>query len=471
MAHQQQLPAFTIPEQPTLAPILALHRGHDGYVSFHRKNPETGNHEDLFSIKATDLDGYFPQLLPIFEKDSYFSVNGFYRDGYGYARNAPDGLKLGRAHRQVKDLRWLTCTYTDIDCHNLGIDAGQAIGSIISAQDAGLVPPASMLTRSGRGVWAFWFLHDAKNESTPARAWDEKIRTWCAAQNEISNRFAAVGADAQAKDAARITRIVGSLNTKSSTRVGYWIQASETGKPFVYSLNDLAAFFDIEIKARHPKIQQKVDMLSERGRKGQRGRWLKARKNFERLWELRGGFRPGTRHAAVFVYAAILRSQRLDEGAVWSELWRLYAALHQDDHPFLANDLKATGSGVGPLGPKFGGLRNQTIADMLNVTPDEAAVLDGWPAASRYVDPTKREVETLDRNEKAQRRQWLVKSRVEQLGYVPSLSELAEWLTGRGLDCVAATVANDLKALKIENPRSQQSRKRKRAQKKQRKLL
>jgi len=46
-----------------------------------------------------------------------------------------------------------------MDCHKLGIDTGTAIGSIIRAQDDGIIPPASVLIRSGRGVWAIWLLN------------------------------------------------------------------------------------------------------------------------------------------------------------------------------------------------------------------------------------------------------------------------------------------------------------------------
>ena len=37
---------------------------------------------------------------------------------------------------------------------------GKAIGAVIDAQDQGLIPPASVITRSGRGIWLLWLLQD-----------------------------------------------------------------------------------------------------------------------------------------------------------------------------------------------------------------------------------------------------------------------------------------------------------------------
>jgi hypothetical protein len=194
---------------------------------------------------------------------------------------------------------------------------------------------------------------------------------------------------------------------------------------------------------------------------------LKARKNFERLWELRGTFKMGTRNNAVFVYAAILRSQRLDESAVWCELNRLFRDLEQDKHPFTLADLKDSAK-VGVI--KLGGIRNQTIANMLSVTPDEATMLDGWTAAEKYGQPLS-EDETLNRPEKVLRRRGLIQARIDELGAVPTERELAEYITSQGIYCVPGTIHVDLKALNISNPRRRGRRGRKRARKNQRKLF
>lgn len=466
MAAQQVLPVFSTPDAPDFRPIVQLHRGHDGFVSFHRKNGDEW--ENLFSIKARELDSYFPQLLPTFENDSYYSINGMFRAGHGISPYARE-LGLKRAHRNRDSLRWITSCFVDIDCHSLGIDVGTAVGAIISAQDDGKIPPASMLCRSGRGVWVFWFLRsDDETKSEPVPAFPEKIRLWCNVQCAITRLFGAIGADANARDGARVTRIPGSINSKSGRRVDYWIQADHNGRPFVYTLPDVAAAFDVHLPTRHREVTAVAAVLSLRGRKGQRGRWLKARSNFERLWELRGSFVEGTRNNAVYVYATILQSQRLNDDVVWSECSRLFADLAAGTHPFTFVDfdqaMKAS------AGFRFGGIKNQTIADYLDVTPDEAAVLDNWPPASRFqARLADDQAEKLSRAELQQRRRGLLLSKLAELKAagvtVPPLRDLAAWLTVQGIPTVAVTVGTDLKALGIKNPRKPKRRARSRQRK------
>lgn len=464
---QQVLPVFVDQGGPDFRPIVHLHRGHDGYVSFGRKQDDAW--EDLFSIKARELESYFPQLLPTFETDSYFSINGMYRGGHGVSRHATE-LGLPRAYRKNDGVRWITSCFVDLDCHALGIDVGTAVGHVVNLQDDGVIPPASMLSRSGRGLWAFWFLRSDDQDNEPVRAWSEKIRLWCNIQCAITRVFGDIGADPN-RDAARVTRIPGSINSKSGKRVDHWIQTASNGKPFVYKLGDLAAELNVHLPTRHSAVTAVNAVLSQRGRKGQRGRWIKARSNFESLWELRGTFGEGTRNNAIFVYAMILRSQKLDESDVWAECNRLFAdGMATGSQPFTWLDFEAAMKQS--VGYKFGGMKNQTIADMLVVTPEEAAVLDNWPPASRFnAVATVAEVEKLSRTERAQRRQGLLLKKLAELKAagvtVPPLRDLAAWLTDQGFEAAAATVTSDLKALKIENPR----KRKRRATSRQRKFL
>jgi len=486
MTEQLAFPSFVEPDAPDMKPILLLHRRHDGYVSFHRKDDE-GNHEDLFSVPARTLDGIFPQLSPLFEKDSFFSIHGWYRGGHGDAKHSPGNLYLDnqgrrvplpRAHRKSNDIRWLTCAFADLDYHNLGIDFPTAFGEVIRAQDAGRIPPASLVTRSGRGMWLFWFLigDDGKQ---PVRAWDEKVRLWCNVQRVLGERLAAIGSDAAARDVSRITRIAGSVNSKAETRVAYWIQANQLGKKYNYGLGSLVDFLGVEVPKRNPRIEETSNYLSERGRNGQRGRWLKARKQFERLCELRGTFGEGTRNNAVFVYATILRSlqgdAKIPESTIREEIERLVASFLQSGHPFTRDDMESAlraSPGFGRTG-RFGGITNQKISDMLLVTPDEARVLETWKAASRFLpaSPDSLEEPSLSREEKASRRQRLLKELIDEAGYVPTADTLVAFLEERGLPAARNTVLLDLKALGIKNPRSRKRRRRKVARKNERKLF
>ena len=452
-------PQFTQPGRPDHGPILQMHRRHDGWISFHRKNPGTGQHEDLFSVKARDLDNFFPSMSPLLERDAYFSVNAYYRAGHGFARNSPKDLDLPRAKRGTDALRWLTCCFADIDCHTLGVSTGQAIGAIVDAQDQGRIPPASMLTRSGRGVWVFWFLVDDQDDHKPVRAWPENVRLYVNVQNRIGKEFAAIGADALARDAIRITRVPGSINTKSRRRVDYWIQGDHEGNRFAYRLADLATSLQVRVPKRTPKLDRQVDFLTKRAKSGWRKRWLNARQDFERLWELRGTFAPGTRNAAVFLYVTFLRGLRLDQDGVVSEAWRLFRCLDQPKaDPFEKDDLLSAVKGA----KGASNISNQKIADMLRITPDEANVLKRWPPASCHGGQP--DEPAIPQAERTRRRRALLQAKVRTLTTWPGLKALAKWLTDQGCECTFRTVKRDLEELGIPNPQAKPRRSRRKSE-------
>lgn len=462
---------FTDPDTPDLKPVELLHRHNDGFVSFHRK--VDGQFEDLFSVPARQLDGIFPQLSPLLERDSYFSINAFYRAGYGIARNSPPPLQLNRANRKTESLRWLTACFADLDCHQLGISVGTAIGRIITAQDAGIIPAASMLIRSGRGVWLFWFL--TSETAGLVRAWPDKLQLWCTIQREITSRLADLGADANARDASRITRIAGSINTKAETRVSYWVQANQAGHKYTYTLAELSQFFGITIPPRHPRIEEKRTELSVRGQRGQRGRWLKARQQFDQLWAMRGTFVEGTRNNAVFIYASILRSQQIPEDAVIEEIERLVSCFSGGGEPYTQDEMKSALK-VAKGFPAFGGMRNQTIADMLHITPQESEILETWPAAEVFF-PQQTVFESepkLTRSEAGARRRKILKAHIDRIGCVPTGDDLVDHLQSLGIAAVKKTVLDDLEKAGIQNPRSRKrkiGRRRKRARRNDRKLF
>jgi hypothetical protein len=78
----------------------------------------------------------------------------------------------------------------DIDFYKLGLSLGQAVGSILDAQEQGVVPPASLLMSSGRGVWAFWLLVGEGSEPF-LRAWPENVELYRRVQSRITEVFAA----------------------------------------------------------------------------------------------------------------------------------------------------------------------------------------------------------------------------------------------------------------------------------------
>lgn len=460
---------FIEPDSPSLEPIHLLHRGNDGYITFHSKDDQ-GTLTKHWAIRARDLDGIFPQLSPLLERDAYFSLNAFYRPAHYPARNTPPELGLKGAHRDNDSVRWLTANYVDIDCHALGIKDYDAIASILKFQDEGLIPPASLINRSGRGIWLVWFLASEDGKGLQD-AFPENIQLWAAVQREIGNRLAGIGSDANARDAARIARVPGSINSKSESRVCYWIQANEHGQKYTYTLPSIASFFNVSISRGNRNIESAAsEMQRQKGFTGQRARWKHARDQFGQLWASRGTFGEGMRNNAVLIYTTILQGvQELSQADIQDEVLRLVESFPQEPEPFTLKEMKAAMKAAD--GMKFGKITNQKISDMLHITPQEAEMLKSWKPSRALFSPDHAPDEGLTRGEEQDRRRRALKSLIEKIGGVPPLRDIVGMMSEEfGIDAAPETYKRDLVAIGRKNPRTRKSRKKK-TRKNERKLF
>ena len=460
-------PSIYTPSQPDLNMIRLIHRGHDGYVSFACKNAD-GEYDNIASIPANAMPSMFDQMIPAVEYDGLFGINGMFSPGHVKNEHGlldQHGNPLRKARRRTQDLRWLTAIYADLDCHKLGMEPADVIGEITRLQDADQMPPASIITRSGGGVWLFWLL-TGQDSTNPVRAWPEKVAWWLRIQQAFNKRFAQFGADTQAMDASRVTRIPGSINTKRKfARVGYSVQFAADGTPFTYTMEQLAAWCEVSLEIRQhdrlPGPAGKDPKAVAKGVKGQAARWTVAVENFRKLWDLRGTWRVGLRNAATMTYATILNSHPKDailpDEQIAAELDKLYAGMDQPaDDRYTRDQFKATvqaARGNASRRKSFrmlAGTRNQTFSDWLEITPEEAAVLPTWPASSKY-----RGVESpppMTQGEVRRKRRELLKHHLENRkatgAELEPLHVLAELVEAAGLPRPAdQTVANDLDAL------------------------
>jgi hypothetical protein len=109
-------------------------------------------------------------------------------------------------------------------------------------------------------------------------------------------------------------------------------------------------------------------------------------------------------------------------------------------------------------GFKFGGLTNQYIGDRLRITAAEAEHLSVFPQAGGNDDDEQCQ---LTKSELRVRRRVMLKDLIGQ-GKPPTLDELRDWLEERGHIVVNETIASDLRALGIDNPRAKRKRRKKR---------
>jgi len=472
---------FADPKAPDALPILDLHRGHDGHVTFHAKDQE-GTFRDLGAIPARELLTWFPSFVEELERDSYFSVNGYYR-GHPYKKSTVN-KGLPQAWRAKKGLRWLTAAFVDVDSDRLaGMTAGQAIGAAYDLQERGEIPPVSLYFRSGRGVWLFWFLKNGERNDGPTdgpvRAWPDKVSRWNRVQRKLLVKTARLGADANALDVSRVSRVPGSVNTAAptpGTRVRYLIPAGDDGKPFVYTLAELETAVGLE-PPRNPRVVGEVhrQLKEGHGRPGQVGSWVKLILSFQLLRSLREGFREGHREKACWYWGLLLqRCPTLDtdediprctpeemEAEVRQLASECMSADGTQPAPLPEKDVLAALESLEVKRPLTLRPSNDRFSDDLDITPDEAEFIranGGSPtirAAARFRGQEPEPKRKVTRAEKAEARRDFIARLYARNGEVPTLRELAAIIEDEApeLRATQATLMKDLVALGIQNPR------------------
>jgi hypothetical protein len=423
------------------APILHLHRHKDGYIAFAAER-DGDDFRPLVSIRASELETWFPLFRDRLPKDAYCAINGDWRlRSYG-EHGAAYGYPLHSSDR----LRYINAAYVDIDFHKLGMDAGDVIGRVIILQDSGFLPHASMIVKSGRGLWLLWLIHDPQVPEQSAGAFADKLALYCRIQDAIIERLRPLGADASARDAARHIRIPGSLNTKSETKVEWWIQgASESG--YVYTLQELAGL----LRAATPTYRHGQQTITRNPAKRRGWAALHARRlrDFKTLWALRRGFSNGCRNNAAKIHAWLLccNGMRYDVPG-------LTEYLGNQCHPPLS---KAEVKAAWKYALEIRRMKDQTISDWLYITPAEAELLEKLPPESKFrpaieapARPTPRELQ----RQLILSRRVAIQAIIAELGHVPKVREMAMLIRARGFHGDHTTVLRDYNALGIESERT-----------------
>lgn len=468
------------PEPPTLrqprgpSPIVLdmLHRGmSDSYVPFARK--VDGEWQTLGCMPAHQLRGLFRDeaIAEAMQTDSYFGLHGMYRAGTVRGRHQLPQLQPGFVRkdggllsmRNVDSVRYLTCCHVDLDAYNHGLDVHGAYAAVMRLVDAGTVPPPSVFLLS-RGVWALWHLHDKFNPAEPLRTYPKEIviRRWTKLQKALHVACAAIGSDPVTLHCATVTRIPGSVNSKNGRRVGYMIPADTHGKAFSYTLDDLESFLRPHAVVDSPAAerpagigyQRKNNKYSRRGLKGWHGRWHRLNSVLVQLRDMRGGWKVGTRNAAVHYVALTLRALHAEPRKVQQTFSQHLESMQQPAGDKLTlNDCMRVFNGTKK--PHKGGPCHQTIADALAVTPDEAALLSAdskkpFPPATCHGGAALVNVPTLSKRAAAERRLNAVREVCEKMaaaGLSPTGTDVRAHLAAIGLHPALATVLADMKKI------------------------
>jgi len=464
-------PDFIEPTKPDCDLMDMIHRGNDGYISITRKNSR-GEWENICAIPASRLPGLFAEdLASLVDQDGYFSINSQYhyktRNPYGICDENGDLLYLP-ARQGTRHLRHLTACYVDLDIHRLNITTGQAIGAVIDAQERGDIPNASVITRSGRGIWLLWLLQDPNGGLQ--RGFPEKERAWSRIQAAIGARFQSLAADQNARDCSRVTRIPGSLNRKAGQRVSYWVQYDEEGQIPTYTLQSLADAFQVDIsETSRPRTGIIVnERRSAIAAKGQHARWMWDYQAFWELMGLRGVIPIGCRSHHLMVIGLIIgrlfREPEPQEAAIANAVTQLHPMIQQgrNGDRFTLADVERLIRYNATKKAANKSLRHDSISGYLRVTEEESDQLrsilkrDSWPPSPEF---GRARAQTRTRAEEAAQRQEVLRLFASQVSVkFPTLRELQDLLKDRGLSASIATIKKDLEAIGIKTGREQSAK-------------
>ncbi len=434
--------------------IRTLHRHSDGYVSF------ASISDDEFrlkvAIKASQLDTVFPEFLNSLLKDSFVSINASWR----LAHFSCNKLSSGYPRHATDTLRYLCACYSDVDFYKVGVpDFATFFGILIDYQDRGIIPPASLIVRSGRGAWLLWLLRDPKQTDMATTAHKKKLDLYLRVQEAIHERLSVLGSDAA--DAARYLRVPGSLHSSSERIVQWWQQGQDSGQ-ILYTLEELA--LAIEVPLQRP-VRRIIDALNDRdGRQPNKRRGWEALnrrrlREVETLRTIRRGFRLGHRNRAALLFAWLLKRNGVPRMKVEDELALLAAECQPKLTPAECRCVmkSAFKQGKGAL-TRIG---DKKISNWLEVTLDEAQFLERLQPASRFMSIPADEFdknETKSKIEPAKSRRSRICELVQELGHLPSSRKLAAMLSAEGHSVSHVQVSFDCRHLGLESTWSKRAR-------------
>lgn len=414
--------------------------------------PQKASSSTFVGVRSEYLSSRFPEFKERLEDDAVFSLNSFWdwEEGDHY-------IPAARV-RQGGRLRYLCACYTDLDFYKYGCTFGDVIGTVIDLQETGCVPPASLMVRSGRGIWLIWLLRDPKDIERPPRAFPEKRILYTRIQDAIHKAFAHLGADAAAKDAMRLIRVPGSMHSVAGLRTRYWVQANEHGV-HKYTLPELADRFGVEAHlAEKARPRAVIAGQSEAKKRGPAALTAYRLSDLLKLQEIRGGFRKGCRNHAALLYAWTLKCRRLPIAQAALSVQKLGQSCHPPLSPSecrgaLKNGYNRSWQSYirkknGTMAPVVS-IAWQTFGDLLSVTPEEARLLKKIPPAQSFgIQGSNGSThKKVSRAAVMQLRRTAIGEIVRELSGIPTVRKMVELLRTRKLNVSHVTVHKDYSAL------------------------
>lgn len=458
IAPQQR--ALTLDERVLIAdghllkpePILYLHSAPDGYVSFLGRT-ENGL-APLGSFRANDLLNTFPSMRPYLYSDSYMTVNSLFRPYY-------EAKATGQpyAPKTTSNLRYLNACYADIDCGRLDdpdrmrqLPPEVILAKILyTARTERTIPFPSLTAYSGRGLYCFWLIRDPDDMSRPQSAFPEKIELYRKLNEKFCLTLQSYGIPADPiKDASRILRTPGSLNTRNDKIVDYHLQLhSGTSQPeYLYSLPELAEFFQLTVVNARPYPLIGYKRPTKRNPKRRRG-WQQIGQRYADdlaiIAQDRGGWKKGTRGKSLYYQATFL--SRAGYGAEYIlKALEATAQACKPPYPSDSDDLslnKIVQQGKKDHTRKF---RSDRLAAEFNITTTEQADRLGLQSIMTVLSKANRANKALLQGRKMQRerRRRLLAGYLKRHPGAHSCRQVLRWLTRQGVKTNYQTVNEEM---------------------------
>jgi hypothetical protein len=351
-----------------------LHRGDGAVVTLHRKLLDKPFWQDLGGSAIADLDANWVQVANHVGRDSYFSINSTHNHR---TMQVSDVTGLPIYARRVENLRWLNCVFVDCDVYKSQErpNLDKVLEELAFEIDRSGLPRPSAICSSGRGVWSLWLLRDHSNHGTPVPASLERQDIFQRVNQALVARFAKLGADPACTDTPRVMRIPDSINTRAAleNQIVRFFPLSEDR----HSLPELANALGVTAHKVHLPGGRRTAPKNAAKVKAGRARWRVPLEGFCRLWKMRGEFAINTRRFAVYIYAGLLRRNRIPETEIEKECLRLAKSCSP---ALTANDVARCVCSSRKLAarPFSRSIRNATMARMLKITDAEKARLPEW---------------------------------------------------------------------------------------------
>lgn len=340
-----------------------------------------GQHQARVVVAHKEPGKWFQKSLENHEAREYaIAVNGFpdvYQSMNGFAER-------GRTLTQV---RALTCCFVDLDTYTVPGLAGVSADDLLTKACRALpwLPVPTAVFNSGRGVYFSWVFD--------APLLPELLPQWQAVQNALVEVLEPFGADPLAKDASRVLRIVGTVNSKN----GETVTAHETGQRLKFERLQCAVLDAVgNVSRQQDKTGAQAAGEDAQGPKRSATAKQKAQainpyklaldrmEDYRTLVRLRagdGGRLGDYRHRLLFCYAVSVAWYRPSRAAVIEECRAFILEHFKDPDKYRSGRIGKILEGVDQKGiPKIWNgkrvtsryrLRNSTILKWLEITPAE----------------------------------------------------------------------------------------------------